>query len=166
MTPDRQWAVIETNILIAANGKSDQANDACMDKCIETLLEVRATACLALDDAGEILDEYSVYCSYSGQPGVGDEFFIWAHNNQYATCRRVRLTPHDDRVYQEFPDAPGLAKFDRSDRKWIATALGCDPTATIYNAVDSDYAEATQALADAAIPVTELCPDCLKPKTA
>jgi hypothetical protein len=162
--PTGRLAVIDSNVLIAANGKSDQANDACVDRCVEILVEVSQGSSLAMDDGNEILNEYSRYCNYSGQPGVGDRFFLWAQRNQYATCLRVALNPHEDRGYEEFPDTPDLAKFDPSDRKFVATALGCTPTATIYNAVDSDYAQHAQALADAAIPVTELCPDCLKPE--
>ncbi len=161
--PNGRWSVIDSNVLIVANGKSEQANDACVEKCIDVLLEVRGATSLALDESGEILVEYSRYCSHSGQPGVGDEFFRWAFNNQYTACYRVLLTPHEDRVYQEFPDTSGLEEFDRSDRKFVATALGCTPTATICNAVDSDYAQFKLALADAGVPVAELCPDCLKP---
>ncbi len=160
--PNRRWAVVDSNVLIAANGKSEQANDTCLEKCIAVLLGVRTTTSLALDDGNEILDEYSRYCSHSGQPGVGDEFFRWAFDNQYTSCRRVPLTPDENRVYREFPDTPDLKKFDRSDRKFVATALGCTPTATIYNAVDSDYAQFKPALAAAAVSVAELCPDCLK----
>lgn len=162
--PTRQWAVVDSNVLISANGKSDQANDTCLEKCVDILLEVSSSGSLALDNGNEILSEYSRYCNYSGKPGVGDLFFAWAVDNQYTTCRLVPLTLHEDRGFEEFPDTQALAKFDRSDRKWIATALGCTPTATIYNAVDSDYAQHAQALADAEIPVTELCPDCLKPE--
>lgn len=162
--PERRCAVVDSNILIAANGRSEQANDACVDKCIEILQKVEEEHSLALDDGGEIMAEYSRYSDYSGRPGSGDWFFLWAYEHQYTTCRRVHLTPDEKRGYREFPDTPALAKFDPSDRKWIATALGCTPTATIYNAVDSDYAQHAQALADATIPVTELCPDCLKPE--
>ena len=118
---------------------------------------------LALDDADEILAEYSRYCSHSGQPGVGDEFFRWAFDNQYTGCQRVPLTPHEDCGYEEFPEARELAKFDRSDRKFVATALGCTPTASIYNAVDSDWSHSALALAAVGVTVAELCPDCLKP---
>jgi hypothetical protein len=164
--PDKRWAVIDTNVLIAANRKSSQANGACVENCIDFLFEVREAGSLVLDETGDIFEEYSSsgYLNYSGRPGSGDEFFVWVYENQHTKCHRVPLTPHEDRVYEEFPDTPALATFDRSDRKWIATALGCTPTATIYNAVDSDYAQHAQALADAAIPVTELCPDCIKPE--
>lgn len=101
--PDRRWAVIETNVLIAANGKSPQANDACVNKCIQLLRDAPLTASIAIDDGGKILAEYSVYCSYSGEPGVGDEFFVWLHENQHTICQRVILTPHEDRVFEQFP---------------------------------------------------------------
>jgi len=159
---NRGWAVVDSNVLIAANGKSEQANDACVEKCIDVLLEVRTATSLALDDGDEILAEYARYCSHSGQPGVGDEFFRWAFDNQYTSCHRIHLTIDEDRVYQEFPDTPDLERFDRSDRKFVATALGCVPTATIYNAVDSDWSQSAPALAAAGVPVIELCPDCLK----
>jgi hypothetical protein len=145
-----------------ANGNSDQANDACMGKCIDLLLKVSGEASIALDRDGKIFDEYSVYCDYSGEPGAGDEFFVWVHENKWTSCHLVSITPHEDRGYEEFPDTPDLAKFDRSDRKFVATALACTPPATIYNAVDSDWSQSAPALAVAGVPVAELCPDCLK----
>jgi len=160
--PEQQWAVIETNVLIVANGKSDQANAACMGKCIDLLVKVSEEASVALDRGGKIFDEYSRYCDYSGEPGTGDEFFAWVHENKWTRCKLVSITPHEDRGYEEFPDTPDLAKFDPSDRKFVATALSCTPTATIHNAVDSDWSHAAPALAAAGVPITELCPDCLK----
>lgn len=163
--PERQRAVIETNVLIVANGKSDQANDACMGKCIDLLLKVSDAASVALDRGGEIFDEYSRYCDYSGEPGAGDEFFVWVHENKWTSCHPVSITPHEDRGYEEFPDTPDLANFDRSDRKFVATALACTPPAIINNAVDSDWSQSASALAAAGVPVTELCPDCLRLKS-
>jgi hypothetical protein len=162
--PPRRFAVIDSNVLIAANGKSDQANSACVENCIDVLMEVTENSSLALDDAGEIVTEYRRYGSYSGQPGVGDRFFLWVHQNQHRACHRVPLTPHEDRGYEEFPDTEDLKSFDRSDRKFVATALACTPPATIYNAVDSDWSHHALPLAAAGVKVKELCPDCLKPK--
>jgi hypothetical protein len=90
--PPRRLAVIDSNIIIAANGKSDQANSACVENCIDVLMEVTENSSLALDDAGEIVTEYKRYGSYSGQPGVGDRFFLWVHQNQHRACHRVQLT--------------------------------------------------------------------------
>lgn len=159
--PPSRFAVIDSNVLIVANRESDQATDTCVENCVDVLMEVQANASLAVDEAGEIVTEYSRYCSYSGQPGVGDRFFLWAHRNQH----RVRLTPHETRGYEEFPATEALATFDPSDRKFVATALACEPTATIYNAVDSDWSHHAAPLAAAGAQVTELCPDCLKPAT-
>jgi hypothetical protein len=161
--PEQQWTVIETNVLIVANRKSDQANSACIGKCIELLVKVSDEASVVLDRGGEIFDEYSVYCDYSGEPGTGDEFFVWVHENKWTSCQLVSITPREDRGYEEFPDTPDLAKFDRSDRKFVATALTCTPSATIYNAVDSDWSHSALALAAVGVTVAELCPDCLKP---
>jgi hypothetical protein len=160
--PDRQWAVVDLNILITANGRSEQANNACVDKCIEILQQIEETHSLALDDDGEIMAEYSRYCDYSGRPGSGDWFFLWIYEHQYTICQRVRLTRHEDRGYEEFPDTEDLRTFDPSDRKFVATALACEPTATIYNAVDSDWSHHADPLAAAGVKVKELCPDCLK----
>lgn len=90
--PADQLAVIDTNVLRVANRNSDQADDACVSRCIEVLMEVVRDSSLALDDAGEIMAEYSRHSSYSGQPGAGDRFFRWAYQNQYQACRMVRLT--------------------------------------------------------------------------
>lgn len=73
------------------------------------------------------------------------------------------LTPHDDRVYEEFPDGEALKDFDRSDRKFVATALSCDPVGEIFNALDSDWRNDAKALANAGALVRELCPDCIAP---
>jgi hypothetical protein len=161
--PEQQWAVIETNVLIVANGYSDQANATCRGKCIDLLLEVTDNASVALDRGGAIFNEYSAYCDYSGEPGAGDEFFVWVHENKWTSCHLVSITPHEDRGYEEFPGTPDLAKFDRSDRKFVATALACDPGATIHNAVDSDWSHHAAPLAAAGVLVKELCEDCLKP---
>jgi hypothetical protein len=162
--PNRRRSVVDSNVLIVANGKGEQANDACIDKCIEALQRIVETESLGLDGGGEIMDEYSRYCDHSGRPGPGDWFFVWARDNQWSeNFQRIPITPHQVRGFEEFPDTPELANFDPSDRKFVATALGCTPPATIHNAVDSDWSHHAQPLAAAGVQVKELCPDCLKP---
>ena len=155
-------AVVDTNVLIVANGQNGSANDRCIEACIDTLVQIRDDRRLALDADGDILSEYSKGSSYKGQPGTGDEFFRWAYDNQYTFCHLVQLTRDDDRVYLEFPDIPELSTFDRDDRMFVATALKCDPTGEIFNAVDSDYRESRAGLTSIGISVIELCADCLK----
>jgi hypothetical protein len=158
-----QKAVVDTNVLIVANCRSNnQASLSCEEACIDTLVQVHNSRRLALDAAGDILSEYSRGCNFKGQPGAGDEFFRWAFDSRYSSCFLVELTPHGDRVYEEFPDLPELSTFDRDDRMFVATALGCDPTAVIFNAVDSDYTHSAAGLTAIGVAVSELCPDCLR----
>lgn len=64
------------------------------------------------------MGEYARYCNCSGQPGSGDRFYLWAHRNH----RRVPLTPHAVRGYEESPDTPDLATFDREVGARIAAS--------------------------------------------
>jgi hypothetical protein len=158
-----QRSVIDTNVLVVANGSSDQANSSCVIACIEGLRRVRDEELVALDEAGEILGEYSSHCDFAGQPGVGDEFFRWVSDNRYS-CHLIRSNPHAERVYEEFPANEDLKNFDRSDRKFVVTALGCTPAALILNAVDSDWSQSAAALSNAGVQVRELCLDCIVKK--
>lgn len=157
-------SVVDTNVLLVANGANDKANAepraACRLSAINSLLEVRERRTLMLDRGGEILDEYSKKCNYSGQPGVGDQFFLWAHQNA-ASLTAVELTVHPDRRFTEFPDDPALEKFDRDDRVFVAVVAAGPRPNRILNAVDSDYSDHQQALQQAGITVEELCPDLL-----
>lgn len=157
-------SVVDTNVLLVANGANDKANAepgaACRLSAIDSLVEVTERHTLMLDRGGEILDEYKKKCNYSGQPGVGDQFFRWAHQNA-ASLTAVELTVHPDRRFTEFPDDPALEKFDWDDRVFVAVAAAGPRPNRILNAVDSDYSDHQQALQQAGITVEELCPDLL-----
>ena len=158
--PDR-W-IIDTNVLVVANGRSEQADDLCRAACEDFLLQVQEHSSLTVDEGGEIFEEYGRYCNHSGAPGLGDVFFAWAFNSQHTSCRRVPITPLGDGSYAEFPSMPELEGFDRSDRKFVAVALARSDGAAIANAVDSDWSENETALRSAGVLVQELCPHCLK----
>ena len=154
--------VVDTNVLVVANGHAAQADDRCQDACVDLLLEVQQASSLAVDAGGEIFEEYGRYCNHSGAPGVGDQFFAWAFNSQHTSCQRVPIVPLADGSYAEFPSGPELDRFDMSDRKFVAVALSGSEVATIANAVDSDWSESGPALQSAGVHVRELCPQCLK----
>ena len=157
-----EFWVLDTNVLVVANGRSPETADAqCQAACEELLVAVQKSTNLALDDGGEILDEYGRYCSHAGAPGLGDQFFRWAFESQYTSSRRVPITPIGDGSYAEFPTSTDLEAFDRSDRKFVAVAVACADKATIANAVDSDWSESQVALAQAGVHVQELCQHCL-----
>ncbi len=151
--------VVDVNVAIVANGKkSPQADFACRLACVKALKQVRDNL-ICLDDGDHILSEYRNNLSMSGQPGVGDEFMYWLHQNQYTktVCEQVVIHKHAKRVFEEFPDDSALAAFDRSDRKYVAVALTSRNQPTILNAVDSDWWEFKKPLEAHAVVIQFLC---------
>lgn len=151
--------VVDTNVLVVANGRDGVPSIACQLAAIETLSTIKARGRVGLDELGEIIDEYRRYCRGSGQPGVGDEFFRWVFDHRYTDCEVVSINSHDDRVYEEFPAVADLGTFDRADRKFIAVALACSPKAEVVNAVDGGYELHAAPLRRIGIHVREVCPE-------
>jgi len=154
--------IIDTNIPLTSNNallcpETDLDWLICAKNCIELLEAVVKTKDgLVLDDNNEIFNEYSHKLSYKGQPGLGDKFFKWLHDNRYnfPELDRVHITNNDD-TYVEFPDHPDLANFDVSDRKFIAVANAHPnlPKPTIFEATDSKWWGWRKALEEVGIPV-------------
>lgn len=132
--------VIDTNVLIVANEKSEQASLNCLTHCIAKLDEARQQI-IVIDDLFQILNEYQHQVNPSGQPGIGDAFLRWLHQNKAnpERCEIVALTPNDRDSFDEFPSDPDLADFDPSDHKFVAVANISAHTPEILNAVDSDW---------------------------
>ncbi len=153
-----KW-VIDTNVAISANGKDGkgepaEASDTCQLVCIE-LLKTCKKLHIAIDKTGLIMDEYKRHLSHRGQPGVGDMFFKYLHDNQHAENKihTVNITPLSDtgRGFDELP--PNTV--DPSDRKFLATAVVAK--AIIINATDSDWAEQSELLETLNIGLKQLC---------
>lgn len=152
--------VIDTNVLVVANGKHEAAGAQCMGACIDALAQAR-TARVVIDDAQHILTEYRKHGSFAGQPGVGDAFFKWLWQRQADPrhCLVVHITPHPKRGFAEFPADEQLAKFDPSDRKFVAVALAAGDAPPILNASDTDWWLARHALDAHGLTVKFLCPE-------
>ena len=155
-------AVVDTNVLVVANGRDTQASVECQRAAVRVVIRVQESNALILDANREILDEYGRNCSHSGQPGVGDEFFRWAFDNQAGLCS-VALSKNPERGFDEFPDDPALKGFDRDDRVFVAVSVASSIPSRIVNAVDSDYSHYRDSLRNAGVDVEELCPTELKP---
>jgi hypothetical protein len=155
--------VVDTNVLVVANGKTPQASVACVLACIHELELTRAGRCVLVDDVGLIFQEYRHHLSPSGQPGPGDAFFKWLWDNQghSSHCRRVAITSVDgsDWNFAEFPDDAQLAAFDRNDRKFVAVSIASGESAPILNASDTDWWAARDVLAAHGVEVRFLCPE-------
>jgi hypothetical protein len=162
--------VVDTNVAKVASRHAPQADEACVDACIQALAEIAGSGGLVIDESGEILNEYLLGLGHSGRPGAGEAFVKWVfdHQHQPACCIRVSITRRAQpgwREYEEVPDDPRLQTFDRNDQKFVAAARACSGTATILNAVDSDWCLAEVVLAGHGVRVHQLCPQHMPQRT-
>lgn len=148
--------VIDTNVAISANGKNTHASFDCQLSCIE-LLQTCKNLQIAIDKTGLIMEEYKRHLSHAGQPGVGDMFFKYLHDNQHAEDKihtvNITLSSNIGRGFEELP----INSLDSSDRKFLATAVVAQ--AVIVNATDSDWAEQSELLETLHIEIQQLCPE-------
>ncbi|MCY3561180.1 MAG: hypothetical protein OXH20_08455 [bacterium] len=156
--------VVDTNVLVVANGRDTHASDECKRAAVSALIGVKDSSSLIVDAGRRILGEYRKHCDQSGQPGLGDEFFRWAFDHA-AFLHAVKLTENEDRGFEEFPDDPALAGFDPDDRVFVAVSAAARIDNVILNAVDSDYKLHCGGLAAVGVVVEELCPNELKAAT-
>ena len=153
--------VVDTNVAVVANGKSEQASEQCVDSCAEQLDQIMyGGVILVLDDDWRILDEYMRNLHTNG-PDIGNRFLAWTL--QYRTnperCVSVPITPVDglENEFQEFPDDPALEDFDRDDRKFIAVALAHPEKPPILQATDTQWWDFRDALRKNGVRVEFIC---------
>ncbi len=153
------YRIVDTNVLLVASNKAPQASRSCSSICAVYLQELMNTGIIVIDTKWLIIEEYKNKNSQSGQPGVGDRFLEWLLRNQFnpKRCERVHVTQISENNFAEFPNSLSLAKFDLSDRKFVAVALTHPQKPSIANAVDSDWREHEQALAEHGIKIDFLC---------
>ncbi|WP_440070466.1 hypothetical protein [Streptosporangium sp. OZ121] len=150
-------AVIDTNVLIVANGKADHVEPGCVISAIDFLEHAEKEGVVVIDSSWHIFEEYEKHCSYKGQPGVGDRFFLHLHRTQ-ADARRVAkvdVNPDGQGSYEEIPET--LRGFDPSDHKFVATVIADERRSVIVNCADSDWREASKTLRENEINVVEIC---------
>ena len=55
----KRGIVVDTNVAVVANGSNEQADDACVERCVRVLKYIiDGRVCLLLDDGDQILEEY------------------------------------------------------------------------------------------------------------
>ncbi len=162
--------VMDTNVPIVANlathpEKIPDDLVCCVSKCIGAVQHIIEKGELVIDAGNEIFDEYRGHLSLKGQPGVGDSFIKWVHDNRWKFPHedRVVITKEDD-SYREFPEHDGLANFDPSDRKFVAVANAHPQKPGILQATDSKWWGWKDALAEVGIQVLFLCPEYIEAK--
>ncbi len=157
-----QRVVIDTNVPVAANGRSQQASADCEEDCRSSIkMAMRGEVIPVVDEGFEIFTEYMHNLSLAGQRGLGDLFLKWIHDNQFnpGKCERVSITPHLTRGYVEFPDDPELQQFDPADRKFVAVARACESSTRVLNALDPGWWDYRDVLEKNDVRVEFVCDD-------
>lgn len=157
-------AIIDTNVLIAANGRDcPQVTPQCRANTIKFLQDFLKEGMIILDNQWLILTEYKHKVNVSGQPGIGDVFLKWILTNltNPKRCQQIPIHPLGEDNFAEFPHVPELAEFDRSDRKFVAVALADPDNPPIVNVVDTDWLKFHEPLVKNGLKMQFLCPDLL-----
>lgn len=164
--------LVDTNVPKTANlatqpDPGSDVSDACVLACIEAVEHVIKKRGLIIDAGDEIFGEYRQQLSMKGQPGVGDRFMKWVHDNRWSLpeAQRVAITGNGD-SYEQFPSHDDLNDFDVSDRKFVAVANAHADRPPIMQATDSKWWGWKDALAQAGITVQFLCQDYVEAKYA
>ena len=164
--------LVDTNVPKTANlatqpDPDSDVSDACVLACIEAVEHVIKKRGLIIDAGDEIFDEYRQQLSMKGQPGIGDRFMKWVHDNRWSLpdSQRVTITRNGD-SYDEFPTHDNLNDFDKSDRKFVAAANAHADRPPILQATDSKWWGWKDALAQVGITVRFLCPEYVETKYA
>ena len=153
--------IVDTNVAVVANGKSEQASEECVDTCIGRLEQIiRGETKLVLDENWLILGEYSRNLHSRGAD-VGDRFLRWVLNNRHGQCELVSITPieNSESEFEEFPSDPALKDFHSKDRKFVAIALAHSEKPPILEALDSGWLNFRDALCQHDVKVEFICED-------
>jgi hypothetical protein len=154
-------SVVDTNVILVANGQHGNVGPNCVAACALRLQTIMAKQRIAMDDAFEILREYQNKTSPKTSNRPRDAFVKWAlqNNANPKKCDLVKLTPHDERGYDSFPEDARLANFDPPDRKFVAVSAAHEDHPPILQAADSKWIGWESALKEHGIAVEFLCPD-------
>ena len=148
--------VVDTNVPIVANGRNTTASIDCRLAAVEFLHSLIEDGQTVLDLGGQIQAEYHTYLYPSGEPGVGDLFYLMVLNSAPKSIVRIDL-PIDPLTseFLDFPDDPELGDFDPSDRKFVAAVRKAN--VPIANAIDSDWLDYILPLNENGIAVEFIC---------
>lgn len=152
--------VIDTNVLLVASQRHDQASPECVLACAERLMRVREKECVVIDDAYRILSEYQRKLDANKGKGVGEAFLKWLMQNQANPKRveRVTLSERTPDDFDEFPDPALAAEFDPPDRKFVAVAHAHPSKPPVLQATDSKWLRWRARLQAHGVRVEFVCP--------
>ncbi|RST86484.1 hypothetical protein EJC49_10915 [Aquibium carbonis] len=155
------YAVIDTNVLLVANGNHEGISDECRQRCIERLLMQQKRGITVIDDCFHILREYQNKTHPNQPKGVGDVFLKWLLQNQrnQTYVEQVTITEIGSDQFVEFPDQRLEPHFDAPDRKFAAVANAHPEKPKILQAADCKWLDWWETLRKHGIAVEFLCPE-------
>lgn len=154
-------AVIDTNVLLVANGQHQDVSEDCVAECVRRLQDMQNSGITVIDDSYRILSEYQNKTHLKPPKGVGDVFLKWLLRNTANTARveLVSITETQENVFEEFPDSNLQPEFDAPDRKFAAVANAHPQKPVIFQAADCKWLKWWPALAAKGVEVDFLCPE-------
>ena len=152
-------AVIDTNVLLVANGAHGEVSEDCVTRCVQRLQAMQAGGTVVIDDAFRILGEYLHKTQVNPAKGVGDIFLKWLlrEANNPARVEQVAITETAADCFAEFPDPKLQPSFDAPDRKFAAVAHAHPNKPPVWQAADSKWLDWWPALQTHGVGVRFLC---------
>lgn len=154
-------AVIDTNVLLVANGQHADVSADCVLECVRRLQAMQKSGITVIDDGYRILGEYQHKTSLNPPKGVGDVFLKWLLR-EAGSSRRVEqmsLTETAANCFAEFPDPALEPAFDAPDRKFAAVANAHPDKPPVWQAADCKWLDWWPALHANGVRVEFLCPE-------
>lgn len=152
--------VIDTNVLLVANGSHKDVSAQCRVECVARLQARQKAGMVVIDDAFRILNEYQQKTQPNQPKGVGDVFLKWLLQNAANPQRvaQVRITETAPKEFAEFPDVALQSQFDASDRMFAAVAYAHPDKPPIWQASDCKWLTWWPQLEVHGVSVAFLCP--------
>lgn len=154
-------AVVDTNVLLVANGQHADVSSDCVEACILSLQALMKNGTTVIDDGYRILGEYQNKTSLYPPKGAGDVFLKWLLRNA-GNAKKVQLVVISEtskNCFAEFPDPELEAIFDAPDRKFAAVAHAHAEKPPVLQAADCKWLDWWPALRAKGVEVNFLCPD-------
>jgi hypothetical protein len=154
----RQAVVVDTNVILVANGKHPEASEECVLACVDRLEKIQKSGTLVIDAGYEILTEYQRKTFPHRAKGVGDVFVKWALQN----TKQVQQVPlskceAQEGHYAQFPCRDLQSHFDPADRKFVAVSHAHCDKPPILQATDCKWLDWWHALEKFDVKIDFLC---------
>ena len=152
-------AVIDTNVLLVANGLHADVSEGCITECVKRLQTMQNAGITVIDDDYRILGEYRNKTSLNPPKGVGDVFLKWLlrQAGNSARVEQISLTELAENEFAEFPDTTLQPAFDAPDRKFAAVAHAHPDKPPIWQAADCKWLDWWPTLQAKGVHVEFLC---------